>query len=85
MSDITIRPATPDDAAALGELGALLVRIHHEFDPQRFMSPLGGIEQGYGRFLASQIDREDSIVLVAEGNGQITGYVYATLEDRSWR
>jgi GNAT superfamily N-acetyltransferase len=85
MADFTIRPATRDDAAALGELGALLVRLHHEFDPQRFISPLGGIEQGYGRFLASQIAREDSIVLVAEADGQITGYVYATLEDRSWR
>ena len=85
MSDVTIRPATVGDAAALGELGALLVRSHHEFDPQRFMRPLPNIEQGYGRFLTSQIGRDDAMVMVGERDGEVAGYVYATLEDRSWR
>jgi len=85
MADVIIRPSTPSDAAALGELGALLVRSHHEFDPQRFMRPSPNIEQGYGRFLTSQLGRDDAIVMVAEQEGEITGYVYATLEDRSWR
>jgi ribosomal protein S18 acetylase RimI-like enzyme len=85
MADVIIRPATVADAAALGELGALLVRSHHEFDPQRFMRPLPGIEHGYGRFLTSQLGRDDAIVMVAEREGEVAGYVYATLEDRSWR
>jgi len=85
MAGFIIRPATLADAAALGELGALLVRAHHDFDPQRFMRPLPGIEKGYGRFLTSQIGQEDAIVMVAEADGEVGGYVYATLEDRSWR
>ncbi len=36
---MTIRLATPDDLPALGRLGALLMRTHYEFDPQRFMDP----------------------------------------------
>ena len=85
MAGFLIRPATLADAAALGELGALLVRAHHDFDPQRFMRPLPGIEKGYGRFLTSQIGQEDAVVMVAEADGEVGGYVYATLEDRSWR
>ena len=85
MAGFIIRPATLADAAVLGELGALLVRAHHDFDPQRFMRPLPGIEKGYGRFLTSQIGQEDAIVMVAEADGEVGGYVYATLEDRSWR
>jgi len=85
MAEFTIRVATLADATALGELGALLVRTHHEFDPQRFMSPFPGIGNGYGRFLTSQIGQDDAIVLVAEREGEVGGYVYATLEDRSWR
>lgn len=41
--------------------------------------------RAYGRFLTSQLNREDCVVLVAEREHQIVGYVYATLEDRSWR
>ena len=85
MADFIIRPARREDAAALGELGALLVRVHHEFDPQRFMSPVPGTEIGYGRFLTSQIGSEDATVIVAERDGEIGGYVFAGLEDRSWK
>ena len=85
MADFRIRPATSRDAESLGELGAHLVRSHHDFDSQRFMSPGTQIEKGYGRFLTSQLDRDDCVVLVAERERQIIGYVYATLEDRSWR
>ena len=85
MAEFIIRPATLADATAVGELGAVLVRAHHDFDPQRFMRPLPGIEKGYGRFLTSQIGQEDAIVMVAEADGEVGGYVYATLEDRSWR
>jgi ribosomal protein S18 acetylase RimI-like enzyme len=85
MADVLVRAATLADAAALGELGALLVRSHHEFDPQRFMRAQPGIEQGYGRFLTSQLGRDDAMVMVAERDGEVAGYIYATLEDRSWR
>jgi GNAT superfamily N-acetyltransferase len=85
MADFHVRPATLADEAALGELGALLVRAHHAYDRERFMRPGGRIEREYGRFLTSQIGVDNAAVLVAERSGEVAGYVYATLEDRSWR
>ena len=43
---ITVRPARPADAEALGRMGAALVRQHHGFDAQRFMPP-EDVESGY--------------------------------------
>lgn len=53
---VTIRPATRDDMRAVGRLGALLVRLHHDFDPQRFMAATSGTEHGYGSFLRTMIE-----------------------------
>ena len=38
LSQVVIRPAEPEDLPVLGQLGALLVRLHHEFDPARFVA-----------------------------------------------
>jgi len=81
----TIRPATSGDLAALGRLGASLMRAHYEFDADRFMRPQRGVEQGYGSFLGSQLNDPDSIVLVAEHDGEVVGYVYAAVEPPSWK
>ena len=75
-----IRPATASDAPALGRLGALLVRTHHEFDRGRFLAPSAGTEQGYGGFLASQIAEPSVMVFVAELEGKVVGYTYAGVE-----
>jgi GNAT superfamily N-acetyltransferase len=85
MPDFHIRPATPADRPALGELGALLMRVHHGFDPLRFLAPGRNPEEGYGRFLVSQLGGDEALVLVAERGSEIIGYVYATLEGQSWR
>jgi ribosomal protein S18 acetylase RimI-like enzyme len=81
---ISIRAARPDDAPALGRLGALLVSAHHGFDAKRFIAPGPGTEHGYGRFLASQIGREEAIVLVAADGDVVLGYAYAALEGNDW-
>ena len=80
----TVRPASTADLAALGRLGALLVETHHRFDPQRFMEPGPGTERGYARFLATQLDGPDAVVLVAERDGAVIGYAYATLEGANY-
>ena len=80
-----IRPATPADVPALGRLGAHLMRVHHDFDPQRFLSPGSNPEEGYAWFLGRQLEEPDSVVLVAEHEEQIVGYVYAGIEPLSWR
>jgi ribosomal protein S18 acetylase RimI-like enzyme len=81
---ITVRAATPDDGPALGRLAALLVALHHGFDPERFIAPGPGTERGYGGFLVRQLEREDALVLVAEQEGAVVGYIYAAMEGPDW-
>ena len=82
---MTIRLATPDDLPALGRLGALLMRTHYEFDPQRFMSAGTDAADGYAWFLGRQLKDADVVIYVAEQESQIVGYVYAALEPISWK
>jgi len=84
MDEVTIRPATRADEAALGRGGGALMRQHHELDPQRFVRSENP-EVGYGRFLVSQLDEPDSVVLVAERTGAVVGYAFAALEPMSWK
>jgi len=81
---VTIRPATTADTSVLGQLGALLVHVHHEFDRDRFIAPTPQTPGHYGRFLAGQLKRKDALVLVAEVDGGVVGYVYAALEGSDW-
>jgi ribosomal protein S18 acetylase RimI-like enzyme len=68
------------DLPALGRLGALLVRVHHDFDPRRFIAPTPTTEQGYASYLGTQLDRPDVVVLAAEREGVVVGYAYAGME-----
>lgn len=65
---------------AVGRLGALLVRLHHDFDSRRFMAATAGTERGYASFLGTQLDDPDVVVLVAERDGVVIGYTYAGME-----
>jgi ribosomal protein S18 acetylase RimI-like enzyme len=84
MDDITIRPATKADESALGRYGGALMRQHHAFDPLRFIRSENP-EEGYGRFLVSQLGDRGCVVLVAERAGEVAGYAYAGLEPMSWK
>jgi ribosomal protein S18 acetylase RimI-like enzyme len=84
QADTLVRRATPDDLPAIGELGALLVRAHYAFDPQRFMRPGRNVAEGYASFLGTQLDVPDVIVLAAEREGRVVGYAYAGIEPRDW-
>jgi ribosomal protein S18 acetylase RimI-like enzyme len=77
---ITIRPATPADLPALGRLGALLVRTHHDYDPRRFISATSHTENGYGAYLGSQLDAPTVAVIVAADDEGVIGYAYAGIE-----
>ena len=76
----TIRRAARADLPALGLLGALLVRTHHDFDPRRFMAATPGTEHGYAGYLGAEIENSDAVILVAERNGEVIGYTYAGVE-----
>jgi GNAT superfamily N-acetyltransferase len=84
-SDVVLRRAHPRDAAALGELGASLMRMHYAYDAQRFLEPGHGVEAGYAQFLGSQLDEEGSIVVVAERRDRVVGYIFAAIEPLSWK
>jgi ribosomal protein S18 acetylase RimI-like enzyme len=76
----TIRPAISADMTAVGRLGALLVREHHDFDPQRFIPAMPGMEKGYGSYLGSLLEDPKVVILVAERDGKVIGYTYSGVE-----
>lgn len=81
---VSVRPAKPGDLQAIGRLGALLVRVHHEFDPQRFIPATSDTERGYAWFIGTQLEEPKAVVLVAERGGDVIGYTYAGIEGRDY-
>src|SRR5262245_29670980 len=77
---VIVREPAPADFQAIGRLGALLVRTHHDFDPQRFIAATPQTAQGYGSFLRGQREKPGIVILVAEHDGEVRGYTYAGLE-----
>ncbi len=87
MSAIEIRPARPEDARALGGMGATLARLHHRMDPRRFFA-LRGMEEGYAAWLAKEAASRRAVVLAAVSHShrgeRLVGYAYGRLEGRDW-
>jgi ribosomal protein S18 acetylase RimI-like enzyme len=77
---VNIRPATPKDVPTIGRLGALLVREHHDFDPERFIAATAQTEKGYGSFLGTQLEEPNIVILVAERDREVIGYTYSGVE-----
>lgn len=84
VAAVSIRRAVPADLAAMGRLGALLVRTHHDFDPERFIAATPQSEHYYALYLESQLEKPNIVVLVAERNGEVVGYTYAGLEGQDY-
>ncbi len=80
-----IRRAETRDLTALGRLGALLMRTHYDFDAARFLAPGEAPELGYAAFLGSQLAHPSAVIFVAERGVEIVGYVYAGIEEKSWK
>jgi ribosomal protein S18 acetylase RimI-like enzyme len=76
----SIRPATLKDVGVIGRLGALLVREHHDFDPQRFIAATPRTEGQYGGYLGTQLEEPNIVILVAERDGEVIGYTYSGVE-----
>jgi ribosomal protein S18 acetylase RimI-like enzyme len=79
-SAVHIRPATPKDVPTIGRLGALLVREHHDFDPQRFIAATPRTQEQYGGYLGKQLKEPNIVILVAERGGEVIGYTYSGVE-----
>jgi ribosomal protein S18 acetylase RimI-like enzyme len=81
---VSIRGAAPADVPAIGRLGALLVRVHHDLDPQRFIAAGPDTEKRYGWFLGTQLEEPNVIILVAEQDGEVIGYTYSGVEGNDY-
>ena len=79
-SAVSIRPASAKDMPAVGKLGALLVRLHHEVDGARFIAASPSTPKGYASYLGTQLEEPDVVILVAESGGDVIGYTYAGVE-----
>jgi ribosomal protein S18 acetylase RimI-like enzyme len=77
---VAVRHATHADLPALGRLGALLIRLHHDFDQQRFIAAPPRTEEAYASYLPSNPGQPDVVVLVAEQGGEVLGYTNAAVE-----
>lgn len=78
-----IRRARAADLPAVSRLAAELVRLHHRYDPPRFLL-IEPVEDGYQWFFSKEIKRRGAVILVAEDAGRIVGYAYGTMEGRNW-
>jgi GNAT superfamily N-acetyltransferase len=82
---IHIRQAVSGDLPSLGKLGAMLMQTHYDFDPQRFLEPRPGAQQGYASFLGGVLEADDAAVFVAQEDDEIVGYAFVALEPLSWK
>lgn len=83
MSDISIRPARAEDMPTIAGFAAELVRFHHAINPNRFLC-VEGLEKGYQRYLSGELGSEGVVLLAAEEDARLCGYVYARIEPRNW-
>ncbi len=79
-----VRAATMGDLGPLGEMAGALVRFHHAIDDRRFFMARG-VEQGYRRWFAQELENPDAVLLAGVGeDGAVLGYAYGRLEARDW-
>lgn len=85
MSETVIREMTRADLEPVGHLAGELVRVHHHFDTRRFFLT-AGVEEGYRWFFGKALDEHDpkTVLLVAEHDGAVAGYLYGSIEPRDW-
>ncbi len=78
-----IRDMTEADLDAASKLAEELVNLHHGWDRTRFFTT-PDVASGYRWWFQKQLGEEGVLLLVAEVDGAIAGYLYGTLEERDW-
>lgn len=74
---------TKADLAAVSKLAEQLVLLHHSWDRTRFFTT-PDIARGYHRYFESQLGQDGVVLLTAEHDGVVAGYLFGTYEDRDW-
>ena len=72
---ITIRRAAAADLPALSRLSEALVLQHVAYDSGRYQPPTD-LAFAYGELFSPHIGRPTSVVMVADRNGDLVGYVF---------
>lgn len=83
-SGASVRPATSADAERMGGYGIQLTKLHHQWDPDRFIWWDGATAEGYGAVLLRQIGKPQSVVLVVEEEGTVYGYCWGSMSDNDY-
>lgn len=78
-----IRDMTPADLEAVSRLAEQLVLLHHSWDTTRFFTT-PDIARGYYGYFQSQLGERTVLLLTAEVDGAVAGYLFGTLEARDW-
>jgi ribosomal protein S18 acetylase RimI-like enzyme len=78
-----VRTMVPADLEVVGRLAGKLVRMHYDLDPRRFLH-LENPEPGYARWLGKEMKSDAVVLIVAEVDGDVVGYVYARKEGRDY-
>lgn len=79
----TVRAAAEGDLDSMAAMAAELVRFHHEIDDKRFLLP-DRVQEGYRWWFGKEAHNPDALLLVAEIDGAIVGYVYGRIEERDF-
>lgn len=74
---------TAADLPAVGRFAGRLLRMHHDWDRARFLQPADP-ERGYVHYFTTQLASPDAILLVAEDDAGLLGYVFARMEPRNF-
>jgi ribosomal protein S18 acetylase RimI-like enzyme len=78
-----VRAIAEADLPRVSALAEKLVRLHHAFDGERFFVP-ERVAEGYAWWFRKELARDEVVLLAAELEGRVVGYVYARLEERDW-
>jgi len=82
-SAFQVRLAAGGDLDAITRMGVALTRLHHQWDADRFILPRG-IDRVFHDYFASQLGVQETVMLVAELEGRVVGYAFASLVPRDW-
>ncbi len=80
---VLIRPMKKADLPKVGPLAEQLVRLHHHWDARRFFVP-DDPSGGYQWWFGSQLKKKSVVLLVAEADGELAGYLYGAQQARDW-
>lgn len=78
-----IRDMTSGDLPEVSRFAEQLVLLHHSWDTTRFFTT-PDIARGYHHYFQSQLGERSVLLLTAEVDGALAGYLFGTLEPRDW-